>query len=81
MAQRLGVAEADAAGARAATADMRAMLEEAKTDRDAWRLQAEVVQEQVHEALRQLAEARRELTERLTERRPGLLARLWRWAG
>jgi chemotaxis protein histidine kinase CheA len=69
MAQRLGASENRAAAAEAVAGELR-------QDRDAWRVQAEVAQEQVQEALRQLAETRRELAERLTERRPGLIERI-----
>ena len=44
--------------------------DELRADRDAWRTQAETAQQQVQEML-----------QRLTERRPGLFARLFRKAG
>jgi hypothetical protein len=57
-----------AADNRVAAAE--AMAAELRQDRDRWAAQAEAAQQQAQEALRQLA-----------ERRPGLLARLFRRAG
>ncbi len=63
LARKLGASETE-------TASAKAMLDELRADRDAWRAQAETAQQQAQQML-----------QRLTERKPGLFARLFRRAG